>query len=70
MNSSFEKTYPHIDQWVYEQGWIEIGQDENSRSFLRALDEGGLVWEGKEHYETMEDALSDLNKALGKWLNG
>jgi len=49
--NSFEKTYPNIAYWVNSQGWIEIGQDESSSSFVRALDEGGLIWEGNESYE-------------------
>ena len=42
-----------------EYGWIEMGQDHMSRSFVRALDEGGLVWEGQEDYATLDDALRD-----------
>ena len=42
-----------------EYGWIEIGHDDMSRSFGRALDEGGLVWEGQEDYATLDDALRD-----------
>src|SRR5438045_3809237 len=37
--------YPHLEAWVYEQGWIEIGTDQYSRSFIRILDSGGMVWE-------------------------
>ncbi len=37
-DESFEQTYPHITWLVMNQGWIEIGQDENSPSFVRALD--------------------------------
>ncbi len=66
--SSFEKMYPNIAQWVENQGWIEIGQDENSSSFTRALDGGGIVWEGKKSYKTMDEALQDLDKGLGEWL--
>lgn len=67
MTNSFEKTYPNIAYWVNSQGWIEIGQDESSSSFVRALDEGGLVWEGNESYETLDEAMQDLEKALAEW---
>jgi hypothetical protein len=43
-----------------EYGWIEIGHDDMSRSFVRALDEGCLVWEGQDDYATLDDALRDL----------
>ena len=45
MESQFSKAYPNIAYWVNTQGWIEIGQDEYSTSLVRALDEGGMVWE-------------------------
>jgi hypothetical protein len=40
MAQSFDATYPTIARWVQEYGWIEIGQDDMSRSFIRALNEG------------------------------
>jgi len=39
---SFDEKYPNITRWVKEQGWIEIGQDDYSSSFLRALSPGGM----------------------------
>ena len=43
MAQNLDATYPTIAWWVMEYGWIEIGHDDMSRSFVRALDEGGLV---------------------------
>lgn len=45
INNISAKTFPYIDRWIGEQGWIEMGSDENSDSLVRAIDEGGLVWE-------------------------
>ena len=56
MASSFEECYPNIARWVTSQGWIELGQDEYSSSLVRALYEGGMVWEGSAHYETLDEA--------------
>lgn len=67
MPTVFEETYPIITWWVKEHGWIEIGQDEASRSFARALDEGGMVWEGKERYATLDEAWQDLEAGLAEW---
>jgi len=47
-------------------GWIEIGQDDDSQSFARGLDMGGMVWEGKPKYKTVDAALDDLEAALEK----
>ena len=49
MAQSSDATYPTVASRVMEYGWLEIGQDHMSRSFIRALDEGGMVWEGQEH---------------------
>ena len=50
MAQSFDATYPTIARWVQEYGWIEIGQDDMSRSFIRALNEGGMIWEGRKSH--------------------
>jgi len=47
MAQNLDAIYPTIVRWVQEYGRIEIGKDEFSRSFIRALDEGGMVWAGK-----------------------
>lgn len=67
MKVSFEKTYPNIAYWVNEhEGWIEIGYDVDSplNSFVRALDCGGMLWQGKESYDSLDAALQDLNAGL------
>ena len=48
------------------EGVIEIRQDDFSRSFVRALDIGGMVWEGKSKYKTVDAALADLEAVLEK----
>lgn len=60
----FESQYPIIDQFVYELGWIEIGSNDMSDSFVRAYDEGGTIYEGKSSYPSIEVALKDLEKHL------
>jgi hypothetical protein len=64
--TNFSSTYPNIAAWTESYGWIEIGQDDFSQSFLRALDMGGMVWEGKPKYKTVDAALDDLEAALEK----
>ena len=62
-----ETNYPHVARWVQDFGWIEIGQDDYSHSMVRALDIGGMIWEGKASYTTLDDALQDLDQALAVW---
>ena len=66
--SPFEQAYPQIARWVRSQGWIEIGQDDWSRSFVRALDVGGLVWEGDTVYHSVDEALDALETGLATWM--
>ncbi len=39
---------PTLAAWILSgAGWIELGQDEYSRSLVRILDIGGLLWESE-----------------------
>ena len=67
VSTSFDQTYPAIAEWVESWGWIEMGQDDFSRSMVRALDIGGMVWEGKSKYSSLDELLHDLETALTKW---
>jgi hypothetical protein len=64
---SFEARYPHIASWV-QDGWIEMGRDDCGRSFARALDIGGLVWEGDGPYANLDEALRALDAGIAAWL--
>jgi hypothetical protein len=68
MKIQFSKLYPNIAYWVTTQGWIEIGQDEYSNSLVRALDEGGLVWESSDEHESVDEALQALEIELAEGL--
>ena len=69
LKQNLEKQFPNISHWVNEQGLTEIGADENSSSMVRILDEGGLVWEGKSSYKTLDEALQETEIAIADWLN-
>jgi hypothetical protein len=64
---SFAARYPNIAAWV-QGGWIEIGRDDYSRSFVRALDIGGMVWEGADEYASLEEALQALDAGIAAWV--
>jgi len=65
-NFSFDTTYPRITDWVMTGGWIEMGQTDDQRSMVRALDEGGMIWEGKLAYPSLDALLADLEANLPK----
>lgn len=68
MSNPFVEAYPNIAHWIDVQGWIEIGQDEYSRSLVRCLDQGGMVWESSRQHKTVDEALQALEIALEKLL--
>ncbi len=68
MTQFADQAFPHLTRWVTTYGWVEIGQDVYSRSFVRALTEGGMIWEGEETYTNLTDALQKLDAAVGAWM--
>jgi len=67
MGDLFTQAYPSIAHWAEVQGWIEIGANESSDLLVRALDEGGLVWESKSEHKTVDEALIALEAELREW---
>jgi len=68
ISNEFERKYPSIASWT-EDGIIEIGHARWGDSFVKVIDEGGLVWEGKRKYASMDDALNETEKAITKWMD-
>lgn len=63
----FAMLSPNVASWV-QDGWIELGRDDFSKSFVRVLDIGGLIWEGEANYPTVHAALKALDEAIAEWL--
>jgi hypothetical protein len=66
VNDPFVALYPNIAFWV-KGGWIEIGQNIYSQSFVRALDQGGLVWEGEAEYSNFHEVFQALDAGIAAW---
>ncbi len=64
--STVEMKYPHIARWVVDGGLVELGRTDHSRSMARALDEGGIVWEGKSSYTGLDEMLRDLDEGIAQ----
>jgi hypothetical protein len=67
-SDAFATRYPNISDFVMD-GWVQIGRDEYSRTFIRAVDQGGMVWEGKTRYATMDAALDALEAGIAAWFD-
>ena len=66
--ANFSENYPNLNWWIENQGWIEIGQDEYSRSMVRVLDEGGMVWESDPKSKTLDKDLNEAERFIAKWI--
>jgi hypothetical protein len=61
-------SYPHLCRWVAEFGTLEIGYDQETRSFIRVLDAGGMVWHGRRRYRSLDAALADAEAGIARFL--
>jgi hypothetical protein len=65
----FAKSFPHIAEWVLGGGYVEIGWTEYYvRAFVRAHHEGGVVYEGRSNYPSIDEALQDLDAGIAAWI--
>jgi len=39
-----------------------------TRSFIRVLDEGGLIWKGHRRYPSLDPALADAEAGVARWM--
>lgn len=62
----FSEIFPNIHQWVDQGDTVELGWEENTDSLVRALDEGGLVWESPDNL-SLDEALQRLDNFLEKY---
>ena len=60
--------FPCISRWLEAHGKIEFGFCNHTGSFVRALDEGGLIWQGRRSYHSFGAALADCEAGVGRWL--
>jgi hypothetical protein len=68
IKSSVSASYPHLWRWVREFGRVEIGYCRQTRSFIRVVDAGGMVWQGRRSYRTLEAALADAEAGIARWM--
>ena len=61
-------SYPQLWRWIAKFGTVEIGYCGQTRSFIRVLDEGGIVWKGRRSYMTLHAALADADAGAAGWM--
>jgi hypothetical protein len=68
-SDDFAARHPNLADWITGGGWLEIGYTEMTDSFVRVLDIGGMVWEGKASYKSIDAALQAAERAVVRWTN-
>jgi len=68
-SSGIGARYPELADWVMERGWVEIGHVPGRNSMAAALDEGGIVWEGRKRCQNIDELLRDLNDGIAQWID-
>ncbi|HFA48405.1 MAG TPA: hypothetical protein ENJ95_05230 [Bacteroidetes bacterium] len=66
MKNGFEKIYPYLHLFLCYQGWIELGQDQHSDSWVRVLDIGGMRLEVDE--KTLDESLAKAEAWAKVWM--
>jgi hypothetical protein len=61
---SFATTFPRIAGFIKGGGRLEMGQDKESSSLLRAFDLDNLVWESRSTHKNPDQALTALEEDL------
>jgi len=61
-------SYPCMARWLEAHGTIEFGNCHHTRSFIRVIDEGGMIWSGQRSYKSFDAALADCEAGIGRWL--
>jgi hypothetical protein len=60
--------YLHLWRWATEYGTFEIGHCDQTHSFIRVLDEGGIIWKGRRSYARLDVALADADAGVARWM--
>ena len=66
--SSGSASYPHLERRIAQFGTVEIGHCVRTRSLIRVLDEGGIVWKGGRTCQTLEAALAEAEAGVSRWM--
>ena len=72
-SSPLADAYPNVADLALGDGWIELGYCYNSRTYARAINEGGALWVGgtedmtlEELLEAMEQGIAEFHEEIGR----
>jgi hypothetical protein len=59
--------YPYITDLINNGGSLNMGYIWEMGITAVAFDEGGTIWEGKKHYDSIEALLDDAESGIKIW---
>ena len=62
------EAYPCVARWLEAHGTVEAGYCNHAKSFIRAFDEGSMIWKGLATYKSFDAAMAACEKGVGTWL--
>ena len=62
-----ESSYPYITLLLNNGGNLSLGYEYGIDSIACASDEGGMIWNGKMKYESLDALLKDAEKGIKEW---
>lgn len=66
MQHTFKSIYPYLHLFINYQGWIELGADEHSNSWVRVLDEGEIRIECDK--DSLDESLVEAEAWAKEWM--
>jgi hypothetical protein len=58
------KKYPNISKLINSGGQLDIGYIQELDSYIVASDKRDIIWEGKDTYESLEEALEEAEQGI------
>ena len=62
-----DSSHPHIALFLNNGGHLSLGYEYGVESIACASDEGGMIWNGKMKYASLEALLQDAEEGIKKW---
>jgi hypothetical protein len=61
--------YPYLADLINNGGGLNMEYVREMGITAVAFDEGGTIWEGKKHYDSIEALLDDAESGIKKWVD-
>lgn len=64
-----DSKYPYITNLINNDGGLRMEYVREMGITAVAFDEGGTIWKGKKHYDSIEALLDDAESGIKRWVD-